>query len=65
MAHFYKKPGLFLFFSFFLHGMITLTKNDKNVDGVFGTRTRGGRMVGTVESTELWRHPNGIQWPIL
>ena len=24
-------------------------------DGVLGTRTRGGRMVGADESTELWR----------
>ena len=26
-------------------------------EGVLGTRTRGGRMVGADESTELWRHP--------
>ena len=24
---------------------------------MLGTRTRGGRMVGADESTELWRHP--------
>ena len=29
----------------------------KSVDGVLGTRTQGGRMVGVDESTELWRHP--------
>ena len=28
------------------------------MDGVLGTRTRGGRMVGADESTELLRHPN-------
>ena len=26
-------------------------------DGVLGTRTRGSRMEGADESTELWRHP--------
>ena len=30
-----------------------ITINDKSVDGVLGTQTRGGRMVGTYESTEL------------
>ena len=25
---------------------------------MLGTRTRGGRMIGADESTELWRHPN-------
>ena len=34
-----------------------LTVNDKSVNGVFGLWTQGGRMVGTNESTELWRHP--------
>ena len=29
----------------------------KGVDGVLGTRTRGDRMVGRLESTKLWRHP--------
>ena len=28
--------------------------NDKSVDGVVGTRTLGGRMVGADKSTELW-----------
>ena len=28
--------------------------------GVLGTLTRGGRMVGADESTELWRHPEGV-----
>ena len=30
--------------------------NGKSIDGVLGTRTRGGRMEGADESTELWRH---------
>ena len=35
-----------------------LTINDKSIDGVLGTRTRGGRMEGADESTELWaEHP--------
>ena len=29
---------------------------EKSIDGVLGTQTRGGRMVGADESTELWRH---------
>ena len=28
----------------------------KSIDGVLGTQTRGGRMVGADESTELWWH---------
>ena len=35
-----------------------MTINDKSVDGVFGTRTWGGGMVGTGISSELWWHPN-------
>ena len=33
-----------------------LTINDKSIDGVFGTQTWDGRMVGAEESAELWRH---------
>ena len=29
----------------------------KSIDVVLRTQTRGGRMVGADESTELWRHP--------
>ena len=36
----------------------TNTINEKSIDGVLGTRTQGGRMIGAEESTELWRHPN-------
>ena len=28
------------------------------LDGLLETRTRGGRMLGADESTELWRHPS-------
>ena len=43
---------LFVYFSFFSHD-----KFDISIDGVLGTRTRGGRMVGANESTELWQQP--------
>ena len=36
------------------------TTNDKSIDGVLGSRTRGGMMEGADESTELWRHPENI-----
>ena len=44
--------------------------NDKSVDGVLGTWTRGGRMEGADESTELCRHPLknifGLSaWPLI
>ena len=49
------KAGIFcLFSSFSQHNDIIV---QKSVDGVLGTQTWGGRMVGTDESTELWRHP--------
>ena len=57
---FFKKngpnPGSFCLFSSFLHGTNQILI-DKSIDGVLGTRTRGGRMEGVDESTELWRHP--------
>ena len=34
----------------------------KSIDGVLGVQTRGGRMEGIDESTELWRHPRGIMF---
>ena len=37
---------------------IKLTINDVSLNGVLGTRTLGGRMVGADESTELWQHPS-------
>ena len=36
------------------------TIKDKSVDGVVGTQTLGGRMVGTDKSTGQWRHPTNV-----
>ena len=33
--------------------MTSISINDRSIDGVLGTRTRGGTMVGADESTEL------------
>ena len=42
----------------FLQSMcIDGTLVEKSVDGVLGIRTRGRRMVGADETTELWRPP--------
>ena len=46
-----------LFRSFYITNISLIDYNDKSIDGVLGTQTRGGRMVGTDESTELWRPP--------
>ena len=63
-------PASFRLFSSFPHDTNQI-HIDKSIDGVLGTRTRGGRMEGAGESTELWRHPilriccmyyNPIQW---
>ena len=32
----------------------------KSLDGMLGTRTRGGRMEDADESTVLWRHPKTL-----
>ena len=47
---------LFVLFSFLSHDKYStnLTINYKSIDGVLGTQTRGGRMVGADGSTELW-----------
>ena len=51
-------PCLFRLFSFFSHDKYSPNNtNDKSVDVMLWTQTRGGRMVGTDESAELWRHP--------
>ena len=47
---------LFLFFSLDKYSANTI--NDKSIDGVLGTRTRGGRIVGADESTELGVTPS-------
>ena len=59
----WAKPGLFCLFSFFSRDKYStnLTINYKSIDGVLGTQTRGSRMVGADESTELWRRPVGLK----
>ena len=44
-------------FVYFRHFLITITIIEKSIEGVLGIRTRGRRMVGTDETTELWRPP--------
>ena len=55
----WAKPCLFLFL-FFSHDKYStnLTINFKSVEGLPGTQTLGGRMIGTDESTEIWQHPH-------
>ena len=56
---FLKKIGqtrpLLVYFVLFSHHLdkysTNLTIDDKSIDGLLGTQTRGGRMVGTDEST--------------
>ena len=59
LCSFFKKranPGLFLFiFVIFTWHIITNTIKDKNIHGVLGTKTQGGRMVCADKSTELLR----------
>ena len=51
-------PASFWFIFVLFHNTRTnFTLNDKSIDGVLGSRTRGGMMEGADESTELWRHP--------
>ena len=56
-----KRPLFWFIFVLFSHGMdkysTNLTINEKSVDGTLGSQTRGGRMEGADESTELWQHP--------
>ena len=47
---------LFVYFRNFLD-TISIIQIEKSVDGVVGIRTRGRRMIGTDETTELWRPP--------
>jgi len=59
LAVFFKKMGqsrsLFVDFCSFL---ITISiQFEKSIDGVLGIRTRGRRMVGADETTELWWPP--------
>ena len=50
---------IFVYFRPFLNTMTNTVQSltIKSIDGVLGTPTRGGRMVGSDESTELRRHP--------
>ena len=51
-------PASFWFIFVLFHNKRTnFTINDKSIDGVLGSQTRGGMMEGADESTELWRHP--------
>ena len=66
IGHFLKKwanPGLF--FVYFHPFIITISiiQIEKSVDGVLGTEICGRLMVGTHNTTELWRPPNN--WPFL
>ena len=47
---------LFVYFRSFHMTNMAQMLNDKSVDGVLGTQTRGGRMPSADESTELCRH---------
>ena len=54
------RPLFAFFHSFSQHKdkySTNFTINDKSIDGVLGSRTRGGMMEGADESTELWQHP--------
>ena len=46
---------LFVYFRSFR--IIISIQIEKSIDGVLGIRTRGRRMVGADETTELWRPP--------
>ena len=45
---------LFVYVRYFLN-IISIIQIEKSVDGVLGIQTRGRRMVGADETTELWR----------
>ena len=49
-------PGLF-FVYFRPYHITNQLQIEKSVDGVLEIRTQGRRMVGTDETTELWRPP--------
>ena len=51
-------PASFCLVSFFSNSnKIAIVQFEKSVDGVLGIQTRGCRMVGEDETTELWRYP--------
>ena len=47
---------LLVYFRYFL-ATILIQQIEESVDGVLGIRTRGRRMAGADETTELWRPP--------
>ena len=49
-------PASFVYFRYFLD-TISIIQTEKSVDGLLGIQTRGRRMVGTDDTTELWRPP--------
>ena len=51
-----KFRPLFVYFRHFLD-TISIIQIEKSVDEVLGIQTRGRRMVGADETTELWRPP--------
>ena len=54
----FLKMGRFRPLFYFRPFLITISiQIEKSVDGVLGIRTRGRRMVGADETTELWRPP--------
>ena len=53
----WANPGLF-FLNFVLFSLqFQYYKLKKSIDGVLGIQTRGRRMVGSDDTTELWRLP--------
>ena len=52
-----SRPLFVYFRSFPIPITISIIQIEKSVDGVLRIRTRGRRMVGKDETTELWRHP--------
>ena len=53
---------LFVYFRSFLTISIQI---EKSIDGVLGIRTRGRKMVGADETTELWRPPKSQRFHLL
>ena len=53
----WASPGLFFVYFRSILVNISITQIEKSIDGVLGIQTRGHRMVGTDEYTELWRPP--------
>ena len=63
MIFFLKKMGQSRpLFVYFCHFPITISITEKSIDGVLGIWTRGRRMVGADETTELWRPPLGYDF---